>query len=253
MINRLVLDIETIPLLASLNAAYPADDRQPPANYKSDEAIAKWRAIDAKKWEDERVKECSLNPRLGRVLCIGMAGTDTKQSFVVGADTEAQEVTALRVFWDKARSYGGHVVTWNGSWDLQFILLRSIALGVEPTLSPTIIRSWFRKYSVEPHFDCKAVLTQWAPPKAGEGLSQWAAFLGVEGKTDGMTGADVYQMYVDQKLVEINKYCEQDVRTTMAIYDKMVGYFCDEPLYQDESYVDVVEEQEPYPRGYDDL
>ena len=68
-----------------------------------------------------------------------------------------------------------------------------------------------------------------------------------------MTGADVYQMYVDQKLVEINKYCEQDVRTTMAIYDKMVGYFCDEPLYQDESYVDVVEEQEPYPRGYDDL
>jgi hypothetical protein len=35
-----VLDIETVPTDAALAMPYPAADRQPPANYKSDDAIA---------------------------------------------------------------------------------------------------------------------------------------------------------------------------------------------------------------------
>lgn len=227
--RKLVLDIETVPLASALNADYPADDRQPPANYKSDEAIAKWRAIDAKKWEAERVKECSLNPRLGRILCIGLAADDQAEPSVLMAWGENDEATVLEAFWNVVAQYDGRVVTWNGSWDLQFILLRSMANGVKPSISPYIIRGWFRKYAVEPHFDCKAALTNWGAPKAGEGLTQWATFLGIIGKTDGVSGANVYEMYQAKQVGAICEYCEQDVRATREVYNKIAAYFLDWP------------------------
>lgn len=227
--HKLVLDIETVPLASALNADYPADDRQPPANYKSDEAIAKWRAIDVKRWEAERVKECSLNPRLGRILCIGLAADEQAGDSVLLAPDESDEANILTAFWNIVTQYNGQVVTWNGGWDLQFILLRSMANGVKPTISPYVIRGWFRKYSVEPHFDCKAVLTNWGAPKAGEGLTQWASFLGIEGKTDGVTGANVYEMYQAKQLDAVVAYCEQDVRATREIYNKIAPYFLDHP------------------------
>lgn len=253
--QKLVLDIETVPVASALDAPYPADDRQPPANYKSDEAIAKWRAIDIKKWESERVKECSLNPRLGRILCIGVSAEDQAGDSVLLAPHESDESTILEAFWNIVQRYKGQVVTWNGSWDLQFILLRSMALGVQPTISPMTIRGWFRKYSVEPHFDCKAVLTNWGAPKAGEGLTQWATFLGIEGKTDGVTGADVYEMYTANRLDSIIEYCEQDVRATRQIYNKISPYYLDYPMGFDDEFPVVHEErnEEPYARGYDDL
>lgn len=228
--RKLVLDIETIPLVSAMSADYPFEDRQPPANYKTDEAIAKWRAMDVKKWESERVKECSLNPRLGRIVCIGMTSDDVDAVASYIAVTEADEANVLRAFWAVVASHGGQVITWNGSWDLQFILLRSIANNIEPSVSPTIVREWFRKYSVAPHFDCKAVITQWAPPKAGEGLNQWAAFFGTSGKADGVSGADVYAMFDRGEYDAIREYCEQDVRATREIYNKMAPHFLDGPL-----------------------
>ena len=68
-----VIDIETVPLAASMAAAYPAAERQPPANYRNADAIDAWRERDRLAWAQERAKTCSLSPRLGRVLCVGMA------------------------------------------------------------------------------------------------------------------------------------------------------------------------------------
>ena len=65
--EAVVLDIETVPIAASLAVPYPAADRDPPASYKSDESIQRWREADAVKWaqtpdpvEDVEVKEPSL-------------------------------------------------------------------------------------------------------------------------------------------------------------------------------------------------
>lgn len=235
--RKLVLDIETIPLNSALDAAYPADDRQPPANYKSDEAIAKWRAMDIKKWESERVKECSLNPRLGRILCIGLAADDQTEPAVLTAWHEGDESTVLEAFWSIVARYDGRVVTWNGSWDLQFILLRSMANGVKHSISPYIIRGWFRKFCIDPHFDCKAVLTNWGTPKAGEGLTEWAAFLGVDGKTDDVSGANVYEMYQAKQMDAICEYCERDVSATRDIYNKIATYYLDWPDGYEEQFM----------------
>ena len=210
--DAIVLDIETVPLEAALAVPYPAADRDPPASYKSDEAIDRWRQADAAKWATERVKACSLNPRLGRILCIGTTRG------VLMAQTPAEEANVLDAAWRELKHAGGKVVTWNGSWDLRFILLRSLALGVTVPLPPSIVTGWFKRYSTTFHVDCKAVLTNWEPPVKGEGLSEWAAFLGLPPKTAGVTGADVYGMAQRQEWTAIADYCAQDVATTAGIY-----------------------------------
>lgn len=214
-----VLDIETVPLDAALAVRYPADDRQPPASYKSADALLLWRDKDAEKWQAERVKQCSLNPRLGRVLCIGTLDG------VLMAQTPAEEPNVLAAAWRELEHAQGRVVTWNGSWDLRFILLRSLALGVDVPLPPSVIASWFKRYHSAHHVDCKAVLTNWEPPVKGEGLSEWATFLGLPPKTDGMTGADVYGMAQAGRFTAIAEYCQQDVATTAAIYGKIRPVF----------------------------
>lgn len=215
----LILDIETVPLAASMDAPYPEAERTPPANYKSEDAIARWRTADRAKWEQDRAKECSLNPRLGRILCVGTSAG------LWMAPTEADEADVLRAAWDALATWEGQVVTWNGAWDLRFILMRSLYHGIAPTIRPDVVSAWFRKYTYAPHFDCKAVVLNWDVRVSGEGLSQWAEFLGVPGKLDGIGGADVYPLYLGGQLEEIAAYCQQDVAATKAIYERLVPMF----------------------------
>ena len=223
----LILDIETVPQEAAMGAPYPAAERNPPANYKSEEAIGKWRIKDESDWADARAKECSLTPRLGRVLCVGWKESG-KPSMSATARTEAEERGLLDTFWEKVahgENFVHSVVTWNGSWDLRFLLLRSIMLGVTPSIRSSTIKGWFRKYSfTDGHFDCKAALTNWEP-RSTEGLDEWARSLGLTGKTDGMRGADVYPLYLAGHYEEIAAYCEQDVEATAAVYEKIAPYF----------------------------
>jgi hypothetical protein len=223
-VDPLVVDIETVPLAASLDADYPEAERQPPANYKSEDAIARWRLSDRNAWEAGLAKTCSLNPRLGRVLCIGM-GRVSGDITVQMANTEADEAFVLQTFWNEVADAGGDVVTWNGSWDLRFILMRSLHHGIRPTLDGWVISDWFRRYSVARHFDCKAVLLNWDVRVSGEGLDQWAKFFGVGGKLGGISGADVYPLYLGGQLIEIAEYCQQDVTATRAIYQRIAPVY----------------------------
>jgi predicted PolB exonuclease-like 3'-5' exonuclease len=224
----LVLDIETVPLESSLTRPYPAD-RQPPANYKSDETIAKWREMDRQRWETDRAKEYSLNPRLGRVLCFGWAVTDDYGTVlkhgVEYAATEGQEFIALGHFWQQVAEQEARVVTWNGSWDLRFLVMRSVARNLQPSIGGATIREWFRKYVTQPHFDCKAVVLNWDVRISGEGLDEWSKFLGLPGKTEGISGKDVWPLYQGGMHDEIAEYCMQDVLATAAVYERLVPYF----------------------------
>lgn len=215
----LIVDIETVPLAAALEEPYPAEERTPPANYKSPETIQKWRESDRLRWDAERAKACSLNPRLGRVLCLG-----TDEGVFTAAD-EAEEPVVLREFWARILRHDGQVVTWNGSWDLRFLVVRSLYHGIDPTLSGETVSKWFKKYTTEPHFDVKAVLLNWDVRIAGEGLDEWARFLGVPGKLDGISGADVYPLYLGGQLDEIADYCAADVAATQAIYERIAPVF----------------------------
>jgi hypothetical protein len=227
------IDIETVPTAAALALAeaerdrpYPEGERTPPAAMSKAETIAAWYEKDRANWKtsgEERftaaIKAASLNPRLGRVAVLGYA-----TSIRVGAyeaQDEADEATVLRSFWEMLKG-NAPVVTWNGAFDLRFLVIRSIAHGVAPTVDPTV---WFRRYSYHPHFDCKAVLLNWDVRVSGEGLDEWAKFLGLAGKTDGITGADVFPLWQAGRYDEVTEYCKQDAALTLAIYDRIHPYY----------------------------
>lgn len=226
MSGRLVLDIETVPLAASLELAYPKADRAIPANYKDPVVIANWYAKDEAAWRASHSKRCSIDPRLGRVLCIGTDGNDTP--IAQYAYREDQEREILVGFWDLVKAWGGSVVTWNGQFDLNFIVKRSMANRVKPTIAPTILREWFSRYRTDPHFDCKAVLLNWdnqLMKSAGEGLDEWAKFLGVQGKQGNTDGGDVAWMFDEGQHELIKEYCLQDVASTKAIYEVLSAFY----------------------------
>lgn len=215
----LVIDIETVPLAQSLTVPFDRATAQPPANYKSPDAIAKWLDGAEAEYATKRVKECSVNPRLGRVLCIGFDhGTHTD---VLTATTEDDESRILWEFWSLAAECGAPYVTWNGAFDLRYLIIRSIVHGLNPSVDTT---SWFTR-KLHPHFDCKAALMNWEVRVAGEGLDEWAQALDIIGKSDGWDGSKVYSAYVDGRCDDIAAYCRQDVVVTAAIYDRIKGWF----------------------------
>lgn len=212
-----VIDIETVPLAASMAAPYPEADRLPPANYKNADAIEGWRAKDRLAWAEQRAKECSLNPRLGRVLAIGMA-TPADEGVYYAQDEELERAI-IRAFWDELMQDGmpAKAITWNGAWDLRFLVVRSLILGLTIPVDARIVREWAKPYNTDWHTDVKRVLVGEGITK-GEGLDEWARVFGLPGKADGWTGASVYPAYLEGRHQDIQDYCLADVVATRSLY-----------------------------------
>lgn len=225
-------DIETIPLTEALTAAFDRTAASPPANYKNPEAIEGWYVKEEARWRAARVKECSLNPRLGRIVAIGTA--DAKAEGVLLAMEPADEAGVLEQFWTRAhaavydaRGSAGlpQLITWNGAFDIRFALIRSLALDVDVQVHPSVIRAWLRKYDSRTHFDVKAALLNHDVKVSGEGLDEWARFFGFEVKPDGTTGADVYAMVLNGEWERLRTYAQHDARVTWRLYEHVSRVF----------------------------
>ena len=223
MPEAIAWDVETLPTDDAMALPYP-EDRQPPSNYTTPEAKAKWLEKDRKDWEASRIKSYSVNPRLGRLCAIGFC-TD-EGPFHLLAKTEADEAPMLTQFWRIMAPVGGDHplwVTWNGSFDVRFVILRSIKHGVKPSWAPSMLSQAMARYRVRPHFDAKAVLMQWDVRQQGEGLSEWCAFFGMPTKI--ADGAAVYGMAQRGEWAEIGAYAEDDAAKNFGIYQKIGPYF----------------------------
>ena len=215
----LTLDIETIPneqLLPFANDAMPyPGPEQAPSNYKSPEAIAKW-VENAQSIHGERViKRMSLDPILGRIVCIGTMSWDPLTDmpdldvFTVdkSQDIAAQEKAILLQFWAKA-SVAAQSLSFNGlNFDLPFIEKRSRILGIThiPVVRETHI-DLMRETSTRTYtggYDNKS-LTE---------LRKW---FGIPVQTDH-TGADVYTDYQKGDMATIASHCADDVNATFEI------------------------------------
>lgn len=219
--STLVLDVETVPLADSMAAPYPEADRSAPSNYKAEEAIAKWRAADRITWSEARAKECSLTPRLGRIVCLGWAQDDDEPQEMVAAE-EDQEIALLYKAWSMIEP-GTQLVTFNGSFDLRFLAIRSLVLGVLPSRAYNQVTDWFRRYSTRPHFDCRAVLTGWDDRQSGK-LGEWCASFGIP-HDDTTSGADVYRLAQAGNWDAIADHCLSDVGSTRELYRRIAPLF----------------------------
>ncbi len=216
--TALIVDLESIPTAAALAAPYPAAERPHPKNYVKEEAIAAWRERDEAEWRTERVKQCSLSPRLGRIVCIGFY-----QEGVMGcamAHGEDEEAAVLRDFWDMATA-ADRLVTFNGhGFDVPFLIIRSLINGVRPSVN---VAPWLKRYQFSIHFDCRMALTNWN--SYGDGtLGDWCTALGLPFTMD-LTGDDIWTLYQEGKFDAIAAKCRADVDATAKLYERLAPIY----------------------------
>lgn len=135
-------------------------------------------------------------------------------------DFDPDEQIILSEFWRFLRGFdttGDLIIGHNiMDFDLPFILQRSIAKCVRPTID-----FYFGKYRKAPIFDTMRVWDCWKWGGATS-LKKLAYALGLEcPKADNIDGAKIYDAFCAGRFEEIYRYCMRDVKTTRNIWRKM--------------------------------
>jgi DNA polymerase elongation subunit (family B) len=217
MTRLLALDIETVPLPAAATLPYPESDRTPPSNYKSDDAIARWREKDRAEWAVGLAKDAALSPRTGRVAAVGLV---TGRGDDLSICTEDERLVLAHTV--KAIREADVCVTWNGlTFDFPFLAVRAAILGVD--LPGTFsFAPYLRRYVTRPHCDVRAILTQWDSRAKGT-LGDWLTAFGLPPKTGH--GSDVAALWAGGQFDAIRQYAADDAVRELALYRRVAPYY----------------------------
>lgn len=213
--RRLFFDIET---QANPENLALAPEPKAPGNLKDPAKIAA--AIEEKK--RDLIESAALDPDYGKVLSIGMSYGDNEpiSVFAAGEPVGASDVITMtesnliRMFWQFFEDCRGNCVGYNIlSFDLPFLMARSMYLGVKIPYIPNLAR-----FRVEPITDLYAIRYNWAP---GKGLKTVCKLLGIQNECDGVDGSQVKDMTPAQ----LSAYQKSDVKLTIALFDRMNGVY----------------------------
>lgn len=242
-LTTVYLDIETIPGPTPPPLIWPADpglaDLKAPANYKDEAKIEEWlkaaecRAIESyehglaqmKANQEAQWATESLDSMRGRILCIGAAiEDDPAEVFCRSPETPEglRETLDDFHFWvADTLGAGPASIKWVGfnlrSFDLRWIYHHAVKYKLT-RLASIIPRERYSK-AVE---DVRDI---WSGGEYGDRtkLSDLAAFLGLEGKGEGLDGSKIWDAYRAGRLDEICDYCARDVALTREIHQRLLG------------------------------
>lgn len=215
MSNIFVFDIETVPDIEGGRRIYGLDglDDRDAAN-----AMFNLR-------RQETGGSDFLRHHLQRIVCIS-AVLRTREGLKVWSlgDENSDEKDLIQRFYSGIERYLPTLVSWNGSgFDLPVLHYRALRHGVSAP------RYWdqgeddrdfkFNNYISRFHLrhtDLMDVLAGYQP-RAAQPLDQVACLLGFPGKM-GMSGAKVWDAFLDGDIAGIRNYCETDVLNTWLVY-----------------------------------
>ena len=213
--NIFVFDIETIPDVEGGRRVYELEGL-------SDRDVA---AVMFHKRRQETGDSDFLRHPLHRVVAISAVLRTADRFNVWSLGTpESTEADIIRRFFDGIERYAPTMVSWNGSgFDLPVLHYRALIHGLSaPRYWDTgdvdrdakwnnyISRFHWR------HIDLMDVIAGYQN-RAVAPLDQVATLLGLPGKM-GMSGAKVWDHYLDGDIVGIRNYCETDVLNTYLVY-----------------------------------
>src|SRR6202011_4965774 len=128
---------------------------------------------------------------------------------------ERSERELIASFVDKIAALSPQLVTFNGSsFDLPVLRYRAMVHGVPaPGLAA---RPYFHRYA-DDAIDLCDVLSSFSS-QAKATLHELCRVMGLPGKPNGMTGAEVEKYYRDGHTQQIAEYCESDVLNTYRVW-----------------------------------
>ncbi len=213
--NVLVFDIETVPDVEGGRRLYDLDGL-------SDKEVA---SILFHKRRQETGSEF-LRLHLQRVVAISAVFRHGEEQFKVWSlgDADASEPELLQRFFDGLERYTPTLVSWNGcGFDLPVLHYRALVHGVaaprywETGDDDQSFRwnNYLNRYHYR-HLDLMDVLAGYQG-RANAPLDEIATLLGFPGKM-GMSGAKVWDAFLDGDIEGIRNYCETDVLNTFLVY-----------------------------------
>jgi predicted PolB exonuclease-like 3'-5' exonuclease len=154
------------------------------------------------------------------IICIGALVAHCEGHWTVGAlgaphVGERSERELIASFVEKIATLLPQLVTFNGSsFDLPVLRYRAMVHGVAaPGLAA---RPYFHRYT-EDAIDLCDVLSSFSS-QAKATLHELSRVMGLPGKPDGISGAEVEKYYRDGRIREIADYCESDVVNTYRVW-----------------------------------
>jgi 3'-5' exonuclease len=156
------------------------------------------------------------------IICIGalVAHREEGSSWTVDAlgaphVGERSEKELIASFVDKIATLSPQLVTFNGSsFDLPVLRYRAMVHGVAaPGLCA---RPYFHRYTDDAIDLCDVLASFSSQAKAT--LHELCRVMGLPGKPDGISGAEVEKYYHNGRIRQIADYCESDVLNTYRVW-----------------------------------
>lgn len=209
----LYLDCETLPSSQQWIRDDVAKGIKHPGNMKKPETIEKWEKEQKPAVVDEALIKTALDTSLAEIFCIGVAVGDGCPWTM--ADREEHILLDFFHLYEDLNSprLVGHNIL---GYDLPLIYHRAIINNVP--IPPKFPRPNTKPWEVE----ADDTMVMWSGMRDRISLDRLSKLFGFDGK-DGITGADVYPMYLEGKHDEILKYCEDDIKLTRQVYKRISG------------------------------
>jgi DNA polymerase elongation subunit (family B) len=206
------------------------------------QALTKWisqSTTNKAEYERElgKVKsQLGFSPLTGSIVALGMydlerqlgavyfVGDGSGESFMEGEFTykERTEKELLEDFWEGARSYD-IFVTFNGrTFDIPFLLHRSVVHGVQPTVD--VLSSRYLSRQVLPYqVDLLDELTFYGAMRR-QPLHMYCRAYGIESPKGEEGGEAVAELVRQKKFRDLATYSAGDVTATVELYEKWKHY-----------------------------
>jgi predicted PolB exonuclease-like 3'-5' exonuclease len=233
---NIYLDIETIPAqdpeaIKMLRKEADEEKRliKAPSNYKDVAKIEEY--IAAKKIEidaafDERYRKTSFDGALGQVVCVSYAIDDNEPAVIYASDWKDSEQFILTSLYENLQTaynpnsqvrpvFIGHNIV---SFDLRFLLQRSIIVGVKPPI--------FIPFKAKPWDDVVFdTMTAWAGVGNRVSMAKLCEVFKIDAKgseVDGeIDGSKVWDYVQAGRIDDVATYCMHDVIRTRQIYKRI--------------------------------
>jgi predicted PolB exonuclease-like 3'-5' exonuclease len=207
MKNILFVDIETVPS----NTLPPIENFKAPANYKDAEKIREYR----ENAQFEAYKKQALNSMQGQIICIGYAYNEEIYTITLQPEHDCLDLFSFRLkeIVDEIRE-SPTFVGWNiATFDLPWLWRKAVQYNLSS------LRSFIPKDNRNLYIDLMKV---WASEyRDYVSLDNCAKFLGIE--HEGGSGSDVFDWWQAGEIDKITYHCQQDIKTTMEIYERICG------------------------------
>jgi hypothetical protein len=209
---KLVLDIETAGALTPEMEAFLVERVEADKNLKDPIKIEQ-NIADKKK---AIVEKAALKATRGKIIAIGLI-RDFPTTGWGDPEIYQEEGPGLRRLWEYVSDpQFKNLITYNGfGFDLPYCIQRSMMLGIKV---PANVRPLFLSKYKDHHID---LMQLWTCGVYGEyvTLKELCIAFGIEPpKGDG---ADVPRLYAEGKMDEIVAHCQDDLRATKELYERM--------------------------------